>query len=143
MSTAAQAAVLTSIVLWGICGCAHDEGKYKILREVRSPDGKTLAQLVQRESRAALSADTYFIVLSQYRLDEGSLHLAYQERDRPFLDVTNGQNLLLEWTAPKNLGIVCNNCGLEDIDVMTKRPEANGISVSYKGFPVGTAYSNK
>jgi hypothetical protein len=113
------------------------------LREARSPDGALLAQLVQRESHAALSSDTFFAVLSRDRLDAGSLHLAYQERERPFLDVTHGADLLLNWTGPKELEISCNSCGLEKIDIMTKRPTVNGISISYTGFPVGTAYSDK
>jgi hypothetical protein len=132
-----------SMLMITTAGCAHDTGTYTTLREARSPDGKMLAQLVQRESHAALSSDTFFAVLSHDRLDEGSLRLAYHEHERPFLDVTKGKSLEMSWINPDQLEIACNNCGLEKIDVMTKRSKEDGVSISYKGFPSGTAYSDK
>ena len=138
-----RALPVCSILMIGVAGCSHDTGTYRTLRETRSPDGTMLAQLVQRESHAALSSDTFFAVLSHDRLDEGSLRLAYHENERPFLDVTNGKSLEMTWINPKQLEIVCNTCELQKIDIMTKRPAEQGISISYKGFPVGTAYSDK
>jgi hypothetical protein len=58
--------------------------------------------------------------------------------DRAVLAATEASELQFRWDAD-HLAIVCDRCGVERIDIMTRLDAMAGVKVSYEGFPAGTA----
>jgi hypothetical protein len=85
-----------------------------------------------------LASDTFFLVLSR-KTSLSSFDLTRAFHNNPPLYLTEGRNLELDWREKDNLHVICASCGIAKIDVMRRAFQAGNISISYDGFPNGTA----
>lgn len=112
-------------------GC--DSADYTILKNVASPDNSFSAQLVRRRGHDSLSNDVYYVLLTKGDQPAPSLRRAIH--DNPVLVATRAQDVVLKWSGPHTVVLVCESCGIKKIDVIERKEKWNSISVAYVGFP--------
>jgi hypothetical protein len=113
-------------------GC--DSADYTIVRNVTSPDSALSALLVQRRGHDALSSDVYYVLL----LDSHDVtpNLPRAIHDKPILVATHAQGLVLEWSGPRKIDLICDGCGITKIDVIERNEKRDSVDVGYVGFPI-------
>jgi len=112
-------------------GC--DSADYTILKNVVSPDNSFSALLVRRRGHDSLSNDVYYALLAKGHQPIPSLRRAIH--DNPVLVATRAQDIVLRWSGPNTVDLICERCGIEKIDVIEKREKWNSVNVVFIGFP--------
>jgi hypothetical protein len=122
-------------------GCWHPAPMTNtILAKASAPDGSSSAVLIRRYRHTALSNDVFYVVLIPTGAD---IQKFINEEDigkSALLVATSASRVKLQWEQDHTLHVICGACGLEAIDIMTKRGQAGQNTVVYDGFPQHTAY---
>jgi hypothetical protein len=123
-------------LLAGFLAIGCDSADYTVIKNVRSPEGRVSALLVQRQGHDSLSSDVYYVILIDNRDKKPSL--AKATHDKPILVATHGWDLGIQWSDPHTLSITCAGCGMRPIDIIEKKAIEDTVNVTYMGFPNGT-----
>jgi hypothetical protein len=118
-----------------VVGC--DSADYTVIKNAKSPDGDLSALLVQRRGHDSLSSDVYYVILTNSKREMQNLPKAIH--DKPILVATHGQDLGVQWSGTNALSIICAGCGIRPIDIMNKKGSEGSVTITYVGFPNGTA----
>ena len=111
-----------------------------IITQAGSSDGSSSAVLIRRYRRAALSNDAYYVVVIPKGKDVQRVINEEAIGKSAVLAATLASQVTLVWQQDGTLHVICKACGLEAIDIMTKRRQAGRNKVVYDGFPQHTAY---
>ncbi len=132
---------LVTMMLCVVASCSRPAPMTNtIIDQVRAPDSSSSAVLVRRSRSAALSNDVFYVVVIP--TGRNIQHVINEEdiRKSAVLVATLASKVKLSWPEGGPLHVLCNACGLEAIDIMTKQPQAGQHRVVYDGFPQHTAY---
>ena len=124
---------LVTVVSCAIVFVGCDSADYTIVRNVVSPDNALSALLVQRRGHDALSSDVYYVLLVNSHQPMPSLPRAIH--DKPILVATHAHELVLKWSGPKRVDLICDSCGIKKIDVIEKNEKWDSVDVAYIGLP--------
>jgi hypothetical protein len=95
--------------------------------------------LVDRYYRTALSSDQFFLIVEnqQYTIEYSITDPDIG--DRAALVATNADKVKLQWQGNNTLVVVCDACGLEQINIEEKLDHIGNTRLIYRGFPSGKA----
>lgn len=127
--------VLSSITTtWVLFGC-RDIASTETFEIVESQSGSPnqIAILARRYDHAALSGDTYFVVIGTHLYDSAELRDALYHSHAIFVADRNG--MTLRWSGPKELTIQCQQCGITKNRIESQKFSEGGIAIQYVGFP--------
>ena len=140
---------ISALIAAGLTASAGCAGHYEprpedveVVRVAAAPGGARSALLVRHINRAALSSDTYDVLVAAGRPPATAAGVArLSDTAVAALHATGAVGVGLRWAGDTALTLVCANCGLEAIDVMERRDRIGPVWVAYEGFPRGTADS--
>lgn len=129
-------ALLTVLV-----GCKPAQMTNTVAAKASSPDGKSLALLVDRYYHAARISDEYFLIVipASQNIDQ-----AINPKDigtSSALVATWASKVQFRWQGNSTLIVICDSCGLKAIDISKKLDHIGPVKIVYQGFPEHTAYS--
>jgi len=124
-------------LLSGFVAIGCDSADYTVVKSAKSPDGSLSALLVQRRGHGPLSSDVYYVIMTDNQHEMPNLSKA--THDKPILVATHGQDLGVQWSGTNAMSIICASCGMRPIDIMEKKGSLGSVSITYLGFPNGTA----
>jgi hypothetical protein len=124
-------------LLGGFVAIACDSADYTVVKSAKSPDGNLSALLVQRRAHGPLSSDVYYVIMTDNQHEIPNLSTA--THDNPVLVATHGQDLGVHWSGANAMDIICARCGMRPIDIIEKKGSFGSVSITYLGFPNGTA----
>ncbi len=133
-------ACFTGVLLAGV-GCVRPAPMTNtVLEQATAPDGRSSAVLVRRFRPVALSHDAFYVVLIPSGKDPQEVINHEDLGDSAVLVATLASRVKLSWQQNSTLRVICDACGLEAIDIMTKRQSSGQTRVVFDGFPPHTAY---
>jgi hypothetical protein len=129
--------VLTLIL--AMLGCSSllfkgvsDSESVEVLQSVDSSNGR-IAMLVRRSDHAALSGDTFFVLVTDRQLTIAELRKHLYGLRSVFVAGRDG--ISIRWSAQNELNIECKACGLTKDIIEKQRFSEGAIRIRYTGFP--------
>jgi hypothetical protein len=123
-----------------LVGCRPAPQTNTIIDKAESPDGTSLAILVDRSYHMARVSDEYFLIVIPASRDVNEAIRTAHIGDSAALVATWASQLRLRWQSDDVLVVVCKSCGLEAIDVIKKLDHIGSVKVIYEGLPEHTAF---
>lgn len=123
------------IVLFITISCYKGVSKNDEVRivEAEVSSSRRVAMLIKRSDHAALSGNTFFVIISDRVLTIPELRSRLYALNSVFVSGLDG--LSLRWSAPNELTVQCQRCEITR-DIVEKQLFAlNGVKVTYTGFP--------
>jgi hypothetical protein len=124
-----------------VMGCTPAPMTNTIVAKAQSPDGASIAVLVDRYIEAARVSDGWFLIVVPAGRSLTDAINARNIGESAALVATNAARLRLHWQDSETLVVVCNSCGLQAIDISKKLDRLGATKIVYQGFPEHTAYS--
>jgi hypothetical protein len=123
-----------------VVGCKAFPTTNTILAQADSPDGKSVALLVDRYYHAARISDEFFLIVIPSSQSADRAIAARNIGDSAVLVATWASKVQLRWEGNDGLLVICDACGLEAINIEKKLDHAGSTKITYQGFPAHTAY---